>query len=261
MERVQQDAKDRERRGLSRSAGIPIRRRAQIGTSDPLFRLGVPFHNEWTIRAGALRLRVPAYRGWTGAKATSDFYYSQIGNGQPGEHLALAIVNSSYVRASKSKYVNYYGLIWVPQETAFLSMNLPAFDEFKEDLRLQIVEERKKRVDREDFVDFQDYLDFKLGYDQRVEESVDGFLVMAMDEPDLIMYFSTSEFIFQTPRTEIRQPMIMTMTYALVRGKLLRIDFKRLYTSDEDAVQLISFSQQFVADMRTVNGLGERKIR
>lgn len=261
LERVEQD---RESRGIQSSGDTQsarFRKRSTLGTADPIYRRGVPYFDEWTIRSGALKLRVPAYPGWQGIRASSEFYELQARTGQPGEHLALAIANADFVRTSRSKYVNYFGLIWVPQETAFLSMNESVFGDFKEKLRGNIVEERKRQLDRDDFLEFQDYLDFKRGHDERVEAFVDGFLLRAVDEADIVVYFSTSEFVYQTPRTEIRQPMIMTMTYALVRGKLLRFDFKRLFTSDEDPVELIAFTRQFIADMRAVNGLSERTIR
>ncbi|EDY84908.1 hypothetical protein VDG1235_4542 [Verrucomicrobiia bacterium DG1235] len=261
LSRVAQDVEERGVESREPVRVLPVRRRSTVGTSDPVYRHGVAYHDEWTIRAGALKLRVPAYLGWRGVKANSEFYALQARSGVPGEHLALAITNAQFVRATRSKYVNEFGLIWVPQESAFLSMTGASFSEFKETLRQRIVEDRRKVVDRDDFMEFEDYIDFKQGRDEEVDEFLDGYFFRAMDEPDLVMYFSTSEFVYQTSRQEIRQPMIMTVTYALVRGKLLRFDFRRLFLSDEDAVELVSFTKRFVEDMRTLNGLSERKLR
>jgi len=257
---LQEDAPSREKR-LESARALPIRRKAKIGVSDPITRSGVSYFEEWTLRAGAKKLRVPAYFGWTGVRTESDFYFSQLPQGEPGEHLALAMVNSEYVKASRSRFVNYYGLIWVPQDSAFLSMTGLAFASFKEEIQQDIVEDRRRRVRRSDFRDFGDYLDFKKGLDERVAEPLPGYLLKAVDEPDLVMYFAVSEFVYEGRREEVRQPMIMTIAYALVRGKLLRFDFRRLYTADEDAVALVAFTQKFISDMRKVNGFSERKLR
>ncbi|MDQ8197499.1 hypothetical protein QEH56_05030 [Pelagicoccus enzymogenes] len=261
LARVAQDA---EKRGVNERGPTPgtrLRRRSQLGAIDPIYRHGVAYFDEWTIRAGALKLRVPAYHGWEGVKPSSDFYYAQARAGIPGELLVLPIANQDFVRATRSKYVNNFGLIWVPQEHAFTSMTEESFEPVKEAVKQRIVDARRQELDRDDFWEFEDYIAFKKGKDESVKEFQNGYWFRAIDEADMVTYFAVSEFVFQTRREEIRQPMIQTMTYALVRGKLLRIDFKRLYLSDEDAVQLISFTRQFVSDMRAVNGLSERKIR
>ncbi len=257
-------AQDVEKRGVNervQTQGTRLRRRSAIEGVDPIYRHGIAYFEEWTIRAGALKLRVPAYYGWEGVKPTSDFYQTQAKTGVPGELLVLPIANRDFVRATRSKYVNNFGLIWVPQEHAFTSMTADSFRPVKEELKQTIIEARRTTVDRDDFWEFDDYIAFKKGNDESVEEFQNGYWFRAIDDPDIVTYFATSEFVFQTKREEIRQPMIQTMTYALVRGKLLRFDFKRLYLSDEDAVQLINFTRQFVSDMKAVNGLSERKIR
>lgn len=261
LDRVALDADQRGVKDRAPAEAVRVRRRSSIGAVDPIYRSGVAYFDEWNIRAGALKLRVPAYYGWKGVRASSDFYDIQANSGVPGEHLALAITNEGFVRSTRSKFVNNYGLIWVPQEFAFTSMTETSFSDVKESVRSFVVADRKSRSARSDFAEFEDYVAFKAGADENVAEFQDGFWIRAIDEPDMVTYYSTSEFVFQTPRQEIRQPMIMTVTYALVRGKLLRFDFKRLYLSDEDAIQLITFTQRFVSDMRTVNGLSERKIR
>lgn len=241
------------------AAGIRVRRRSTLGTADPIYRNGVPYYDEWTIRAGAQRLRLPAYAGWQGVNPSSEFYELQANSGKEGHHLAAALIDQRFVRASRSKYVNSLALVWVPQTHAFQDMTQASFDEYKGKLKEEIVERRKQLVKREDFLDFEDYIAFKFGEDEKVDEFVDGFMVRAAETESLVTYFATSEFLYQAARTEIRQPMIMTVTYALVQGKLLRFDFKRLFTSDEDVLSLIAFSQQFVADMRTLNGLSDYK--
>ena len=247
-----------ERRAES---GMKVRGRFKVGTEDPIYRSGVAYFNEWTIKAGAMKLRVPAYYGWQAVKPTSDFYLAQSKTGRPGELLVLPIMFSDFVRSTRSKYVNYFGLLWVPQEFGFKSLEESNFLDFKEDLQSKMVADRKRRVDRDDFWEFEDYIAFKRGNDQDLEESLHGYWLKALDESDLVTYFATSEFVFESKRGVMRQPMIQTMTYALVRGKLLRFDFKRLHLTDEDPVELIKFTQSFVEDMRTVNGLSERKIR
>lgn len=261
LARVEADAQQRGVRERRTDSGMKVRMRSKMGTEDPIFRSGVAYFDEWTVQAGAMKLRVPAYRGWEAIKPSSDFYLAQAKTGRPGELLVLPIMFSDFVRATRSKFVNHFGLVWVPQETAFSSLVESNFERFKSDLQTEIVADRKRRIDREDFWEFDDYLAFKKGRDEDLEESLDGYWLKALDQPDLITYFATSEFVFQSRRGELRQPMIQTMTYALVRGKLLRFDFKRLHLSDEDAVELIAFTQRFVEDMRVVNGLSERKIR
>lgn len=261
LARVEADAEERGVKERRSESGMKVRRRYKVGTEDPIYRSGVAYYNEWTIRAGALKLRVPAYQGWQAVKPTSEFYLAQSRTGRPGELLVLPIMFSDFVRATRSKYVNYFGLLWVPQEFAFMSLVEANFEEFKEDLQSEIVADRKRRIDREDFWEFDDYIAFKKGRDEDLEESLHGYWLKALDEPDLVTYFATSEFVFESSRGVQRQPMIQTMTYALVRGKLLRFDFKRLHLTDEDAVELISFTQKFVEDMRAVNGLSERKVR
>ena len=261
LARVEADAEKRgvsERRG---SSGMRVRGRSQVGTAGLIYRSGVPYYDEWTFRAGAMKLRVPAYLGWQAIKPSSDFYREQAKTGRPGELLALPIMFSDFVRATRSKYVNYFGLLWVPQEYAFKSLVDANFEVFKEDLQSEIVADRKRLVERDDFWDFDDYLAFKKGRDEDLDESLQGYWLKALDQPDLVTYFATSEFVYESRRGVVRQPMIQTKTYALVRGKLLRFDFKRLYLSNEDAVELIKFTQNFVEDMRAVNGLSERKVR
>lgn len=261
LERV---ARDVEKRGVNERAGTKgarLRRRSAMGAIDPIYRHGVAYFDEWTIRAGALKLRVPAYLGWEGVKPSSDFYLAQAKSGAPGELLALPITNREFIRATRSKYVNNFGLIWVPQQYAFTSMTESSFKPVKEEVKQRIVAARRESIERDDFWEFDDYIAFKKGNDERVQEFQNGYWFRAIDQADMVTYFATSEFVFQTRREEVRQPMIQTMTYALVRGKLLRFDFKKLYLTDEDAIQLISFTRQFVSDMRAVNGLSERKIR
>ncbi|MBK1876935.1 hypothetical protein [Pelagicoccus mobilis] len=261
LARVEADAEKRGVRERRSVAGMKVRGRHKVGTEDPVYRSGVPYFEEWTIRAGAMKLRVPAYLGWQAVKPNSDFYLAQSKTGRQGELLVLPLMFSDFVRATRSKYVNYFGLLWVPQETAFQSLGNSSFAGFKAELQNDMVVDRKRLVGRDDFWDFEDYMAFRKGRDEDLEESLDGYWLKALDEPDLVSYFATSEFVFVSSRGEQRQPMIQTMTYALVRGKLLRFDFKRLHFSDEDAVELIKFTKDFVEDMRIVNGLSERKIR
>lgn len=261
LARVEQDVKSRGVYQRTQTQGTKFRRQSTLWTEEPIFRHGVAYFDEWTIQAGAMKLRVPAYQGWEGVKATSDFYQEQARTGLPGELLVLPIANREFVRATRSKYVNNFGLIWVPQDYAFTSMTSESFAPVKEKVKADIVAERRATTDREDFWEYSDYIAFRKGKDESVGEFQNGYWFRAIDEPDIVTYFATSEFVFQTNREEMRQPMIMTMTYALVRGKLLRFDFKRLYLSDEDAIQLISFTRRFVEDMRAVNGMSERKIR
>ncbi len=261
LARVAQDAEKRGVNDRVQTQGVRLRRRSSMGAIDPIYRNGIAYFDEWTIRAGALKLRVPAYFGWDAVKPSSDFYQIQARSGVPGELLVLPLTNRDFVKATRSKYVNNFGLIWVPQEYAFTSMTAESFEPVKEAVKERIVEERRERLDREDFLEFDDYIAFKKGQDEKVAEFQNGYWFRAIDEPEMVTYFAISEFVFQSSREEIRQPMIQTMTYALVRGKLLRFDFKKLYLTDEDAVQLLTFTRRFVADMRDVNGMSERKVR
>ncbi|MDQ8203426.1 hypothetical protein [Pelagicoccus sp. SDUM812003] len=265
LERVEQEREESQARaengGRRSTVSVPVRRRSTLGTADPIFRNGVPYYDEWTIRAGAQLLRLPAYPGWQGVKPSSEFYQLNANAGEPGYHLASVLTNARYVRETRSRYVNFFSLIWVPQEHAFTVMTSATFDSFAQTLHERLVSERADSVTREAFLDFENYLSFKMGEDESVEEFVDGYLIRSIYESDMVTYFANSEFVFQTRKTEIRQPMIMTITYALVDGKLLRIDIKRLFTSDEDMTRILGFTRQFVDDMRAVNALGGRKFR
>lgn len=259
-EAAAESAAERERNPQvppSATARLRVRNRASAG--DPVYRNGVPYYDEWTIRAGASRLRLPAYPGWESVSPNSEFYRQQSQSGAPGEHLAAVLTNKQFTSAAKTKYVSFYSLIWVPQEHAFSLMFPESFAHFKDALQEETIATRKRLIARDDFKDFDDYLNFKFGNDEAVDDFVDGFWVRAVDEADTVIYFATSQFVYQTPRTEIVDSMIMTVSYALVENKLVRVDMKRLYTSEDDIAALIAFTQLFLKDFRNVNGLGGKR--
>lgn len=238
---------------------VPVRRYSKYRSIDPISRNGVPYHEDWTIQSGALFLRLPALEGWEAVRPSSDYYRLQSLSGEPGNHLASVLTSERFRRSSGSKFPNFYALIWVPQEYAFAQLSDATFSEFKQGVHSELVEQRQAALEREAFKEFDNYQNFRMGDDEKLTEGIDGYLVRVEDREDLVTYFATSEFIFQTKKTELRQPMIMTITYALVRGKLIRFDFRRLYTQDEDTVQLIAFAHEYIASMRQLNGVGERK--
>ncbi len=265
LERVRQEAAEREASAAvpekSKSASVRRNDYVEVDEQGPVIRNGVAYFEDLTIRVGARRLRLPAYGGWEAVRPDSKFFALQVEAHPPEHQLVSVLVNRVFAKQTDSKFVNHLILVSVPQEQAFLEMTLGSFAAFKEKVQKRVVDQRKLLVKREDFRDFEDYLNFKFGQDEKVEEFVDGFMVRAEDRPDLVVYFATSEFLFKNSRTEIRQPMISTLTFALVHGKLLRIDTKRIFISDEDVVRLISDSIQFVRDMRSLNDLSEFRPR
>ncbi len=241
------------------SFGVPVRSASSRESGDALRRNGVEFVEDWTIRAGVTRLRIPARNGWIAVSPNSAFFSQQVEAGTPGEHLALLLVNKAYVTASKSKYVNFYSEIRVPQEYAFKLMTPASFAPFKAGIQEAAVETRMRLIQRDDFEDFDDYLNFKFGRDEAVDSFVDGFMVRAIDEPDLVIYFATSEFVYDGPREDTVEPMMVTVCYALVNEKLIRYDTRRVFSGQDDIAVMLAETKAFISDMRRLNDLQERK--
>ena len=84
---------------------------------------------------------------------------------------------------------------------------------------------------------------------------LDDFMIRAIDQADLVTYFVTTNMILKSRRSETVEPMIVTVSYALVEEKLIRFDMKRVYRGAEDVNQLLEFAQVFVRDMRRLNAL------
>ena len=241
--------------------GAALRSARGLIEGEPLTRNGIPFYEEWTIRAGVARLRLPARPGWGSVNPNTPFFNLLANGGRPGEHLTSVLVNRDFIAATRTKYINYFMQVWVPQEFAFKLMTLGSFEAFKTKLQAEAVAEREKLVKRDDFLTFEDYLNFKFGRDEAVESFVDGFMVRAVDEPDLVIYFAASEFRYEGPRSDVVEPMILTVCYALVNDKLIRIDTKRIYGSQEDIPVLLADTKAFVVDMRQLNDLQENRPR
>lgn len=266
LERVKQEAekvKERERSEPQGPVnfGIPVRSARGTLNGDALKRNGIDYIEDWTIRAGVTRLRLPAREGWESVNPNAAFFQQLANSGVPGEFLASVLINRSYLVASRSKYVNFFMEIRVPQEFAFTLMTPDSFAAFKEEVQENTVKTRKRFLKRDDFLDFDDYMNFKFGHDEKVDEFVDGFMVRALDEPDMVIYFATSEFIYSGPKGDTIEPMITTVCYALVNDKLLRIDVKRVFAGEEDIPILLAATKAFVQDMRRLNGLSDDQRR
>ena len=260
-------SKEPEKTALNRPAvlaqpTIPTRIRLRSrGPIEPLRKNGVPYYEEWTLRAGASKLKIPAYQGWVATNANSQFFKLHQSRALVGDQLVAAILSRDFIKAMKTKYISFFKLIWVPQEYAFTLMTPETFAEFKEEIQEEVVAQRKELVKREDFVDFEDYLNFKFGHDEKVEDLVDGFLIRVLDDKDMVVYFVFSEFRFEGEKDRYVEPMIATITYALVHQKLLRIDIKRLFIDEDDVPSLVDYSARFVEDMRRLNALSQNKRR
>ena len=240
----------------SKSIRPAVVSKARLGRNDigtPIYRNEVPYYPGWTIRAGVMRLKLPANRHWRLVDPSSDFYRSQADTGATGDYLAAVLYSRGFMQLAKTKYVSYFSLIWIPRQYAFKEMDRVSFAVFKVVLQEESVAERKLKVDRLNFSNFEDYLNFKFGRDEEVSCFVDGFMIRAVEEDDLVMYFATSEFLYKGPRAEVVEPLILTVTYALVHGKLIRVDTKRLYRTREDISSLVTSSQIFIQDMRHLN--------
>jgi len=243
------------------SSTVPRARFGRSEEENPVYRNGVPYYDEWTIRVGATRLRVPGYDSWRSIRSSSDFFDPQANAGLLGDRLAFAMFDKGFVDAVKTKFVSFFTLIWVPDGFAFKRMTSNRFHAYKEALQEEVVAVRRQLVNREDFEDFDDYRNFKFGRDEQVEDFIDGYMIRAVDSNDLVMYFATSEFIYKGNRAKEVAPMIVTVTYALVENKLVRIDMKRLFTGKEDVSSLIEYSQNFVDAMRRLNAPQKWKSR
>lgn len=265
-DRLERDAESRgagqaereSRKGMDKLAERAALRAVRAGPDSPLHRNGVPYLEDWEFRAGATKLLLPAYGNWVNLRSKRKVYESFLVYGEPGEYLAAALVDRGFVRRTGSRFLNFYGLVWVPQAEAYKLFAPATFAAVKESVKERIVAQRAEfGLGRDDFESFEDYINFRRGEDASLGSFVHGVLIHASESDDTLVYFATSLSRFETRGAVIEEPMISTVAYALVRGKFLRVAFTRQYLSDEDMQGLLAFTLAFIEDMRRLNDLPE----
>lgn len=228
---------------------------SELAERDVVFSDGIPYRRKWTMEAGVTQLDIPAYDGWVQASPDSDLFANFASQSREGNRLASVLVNQRFVEATASPYVNWFVLVQVPQQYAFARFNARSFAVRKQAIRERAEEFRQAYVEREDFETFSDYINYKRGRDELVENYVDGYMLEASEGGDRLVYFYTSEFTRRGDPTQ-RDPLVGTTSYAVVRGKLLRIEVRKLMTSFDDIPQIVSFTEGFIEDLRRINEPG-----
>lgn len=263
VEAVAEETKEEEKKKKERPKSISVdeltpreRRNLERMLTDQghvLYRGDTPYIRDWSFQSGVVELNVPAYEGWVNVTKKKDLYLDFARQGVPGQTLSGVYINTRYIRATRSKYINFYVLAWVPERFAYKQFNPKKFAPIKEKLQAELIAVRRRTTEREDFQSFDDYLNFKFGKDEELEEFVDGRMIKAAEGDDYLTYFFTSEFLIQDEESPVTEPMLGTTTFGLVRGKLIRYDIRMVYRSDDDVARILEFTQQYFDDLQRVN--------
>ena len=223
-----------------------------------LYRGDTPYIRDWSFRSGVVEINVPAYDGWVNVTKKKDLYLDFAGQGVLGQTLSGVYVNTRYIRATNSNYINFYALAWVPERFAYKRFTPEKFAPIKEKLHGELVAVRRETTEREDFRSFDDYLNFKFGKDEELEEFVDGRMIKATEGDDFVTYFFTSEFLIRDEKSPMTEPMLGTTTFGLARGKLIRFDIRMAYRSRDDVSRILEFTRQYFDDLQRVNSTDKR---
>ena len=239
-----------------------IRIQRQMGDVDLYGKDGVAYRKSWGFRSGVTQLYPPFYEGWANgydAKGhdVKGLFEKLAEDGEPGYTLSSVSFNERYYRQTGREFINFYALVWVPEQYAFTLFQENSFQPIKDNLRETIVKARKGYAKRGQFETFQDYVAFKFGRDEEIENFVDGFWVEANESAEHLTYFYTPEFLVERKRQAFVRPLIATATFLIVRNKLLRLDIIRSYDSPEDIPSLLEFTKGLREDMKIVNRYGE----
>ena len=234
-----------------------IRYQRQMGDTDLYSKDGVPFRKSWGFRSGVTQLYPPFYDGWKNGREVKGLYRKFAEDGEAGYTLESIVFDEQFYKATGKEFVNYFALVWVPQQYAFSLFQPRNFEVFKEGVREKIVAARKGYAKREEFDTFQDYVAFKFGRDDEMENFVDGYWIEANESEEHLTYFYTSEFLVERRRQAFQRPLIATTTYLVIRNKLLKLEIAKEYSTPEDIPQLLEFTERVRDDMKIVNRHGE----
>ena len=234
-----------------------IRYQRQMGDVDLYSKDGVAFRKSWGFKSGVTQLYPPFYDGWVDGKRFKGLHEEFAKDGDPGYTLASVAFNEPFYKATGKEFVNFFTLIWVPEQYAFSLFQPSNFERFKEGIQSKIVAARKDYAQRDQFDSFEDYIAFKFGKDDDMENFVDGYWLVANESQEHLTYFYTSEFLVERRKQAFVRPLIATTTYLVVRNKLLRLDVAKEYSVPEDIAQLLEFTNGFREDMNVVNRFGE----
>lgn len=234
-----------------------IRYQRQMGDVDLYSKDGIPFRKSWGFKSGVTQLYPPFYDGWVDGKRVKGLYDEFAQDGDPGFTLASVSFNEPFYKATGKEFVNFFALIWVPEEYAYSLFQPSSFAKVKDGIHSKIIAGRKQYADREQFDTFEDYIAFKFGRDEDMENFVDGYWLVANESSEHLTYFYTSEFLVERRKQAFKRPLIATTTYMVMRNKLLRLDVAKEYSVPEDIQQLLEFTNGFREDMKVVNRYGE----
>lgn len=215
-----------------------------------VLRLGVPYREDWTFRAGATRLRLPAYEGWINGMRRRGWRERFGAIEGVDERLVGLLLNRDFVKASLSTSLNFYGTVWVLQGWEFKAVNVAGFREVKDAFAREIESARASGDEGDVFRDLEDLED--------LEDLADGRFVRAQESDQQLTYLRTVEKpLAGEMGAGFVERYIEIKSLALVEGKVLRVDFARALLAPEDLAGLLSFNDQFLADFRRLNALSE----
>lgn len=234
-----------------------IRMQRQMGDTDLYGRDGIAYRKSWGFKSGVTTLYPPFYEGWENGHFVKGLYEGFAEMGEPGYTLSSVMFNERYYKQTGREFVNFFALVWVPEQYAFTLFQPSSFGPIKDGIREDIVKARKSYAERDRFESFQDYVAFKFGRDEEIENFVDGFWIEANESSEHLTYFYTSEFLVNKKKQAFVRPLIATTTFMIVRNKLLKLEIVKAYESKEDISHLLEFTESLREDMKSVNRYGE----
>ncbi len=218
-------------------------------------RDGTAFRDEWSFKSGVTNLNTPYYDGWVNLIRQKGAFEDFSEGTDPNDLLVGILVNRNYVEATDSDYINFYSLVWVPQDFAYSLFSQRNFDAYKTALREQMVVQRKVIANRDDFETFEDYVRFKFGRDEEMESFADGYMIEASESDDHLTYFFTFEATRQGKKDQVVASMVGTLSHFLVRDKLIKLETRMEYNSIDDVSRVLEFSDRFRQDFVKVNSI------
>ncbi len=249
---LEKTRKARSGKGLSKEEQLEWEKKL-LG-NDLKHRGDVAYLQQWSFKSGVTRLNTPYYDGWINLIRQKGAIEDFSEGGDPNDLLAGVLVNKNYVEASGSDFINFYSLVWVPQDYAFSLFSQSNFDNYKSALREYMIDQRKLLANRDDFESFDDYIRFKFGRDEEMESFADGYMIEASESDGHLTYFFTFEARRKDKKQEFVSSMVGTLSYFLVRNKLIKVETRMEYNSIDDISRILEFSDRFREDFVLVNG-------
>lgn len=217
-------------------------------------RNGITFYEYSSFKIGVTELDVPGYDGWVDLASNEKVRPLFADKGKAGERLeSILVLKPDKKRATVADISKFYSLIWVPEAYEFKLFSPSSFNRLKQEIREKILVERKTTANRDDFESFDDYINYKFGADDQLTEVKDGVLIEIASKDELMSHFYTSTLRIGSGKSFEEHRQVTTTTLALVRDKLVRIEFHKIYYSDDDITLLLDIGEQFVEDFRRVN--------